>query len=88
MTAACNRNLTRLRGENDELRRECRERRRAEEQLRRDVEGPRPQTIPGLTERVAFERRDGNEELAIALIRGFVDHDAAALGPLCREIAE
>jgi tetratricopeptide (TPR) repeat protein len=82
------RGVTRLQEENAELKRECRERRRAEKQLRRDVQGLRPQTIAGLVERVAFERRDGNEERAIALVRSFVDHDAAALGPLCREVAE
>lgn len=54
-----NRGLTRLRGENEELKRECRERRRSEERLRRDVDGLRPQTVPGLAERVAFERREG-----------------------------
>ncbi len=81
------RGVTRLQEENAELKRECRERRRAEEQLRRDIAGVRPQTIPGLAERVAFEQRDGNEERAIALVRSFVDHDATALGPLCREIA-
>ena len=82
------RGVTRLQEENAELKRECRERRRAEEQLRRDVQGLRPQTIAGLVERVAFERRDGNHEQAIRLLRGFIDHDAAALGPHCRAIAE
>lgn len=52
------RGVTRLQEENAELKRECRERQRAEEQLRRDVAGLRPQTIPGLAERVAFERHD------------------------------
>jgi hypothetical protein len=54
-----NRGLTRLPGENDELRRECRELRRAEEQLQRDVDGLRLQTITGLAEEVALERREG-----------------------------
>lgn len=78
------RGVTHLKEKKAELTREARELRRARDTLAREVERLRPQTIVGLAERVAFERREGNEERAIALVRGYVDHDAAALGPLCR----
>lgn len=81
------RGVTQLKEKNAELSRENRELRRARDGLANDVEGLERQTIPTLVERLHAERRDGNEERAIALVRSFVDHDAAALGPLCREVA-
>ena len=81
------RGVTHLKDKNAELTREARELRRARETLVKEVEGLGRQTIPGLAERAALERRDGNEERAIALVRSFADNDAAALGTLCREIA-
>ena len=62
--------------------------RRDLDKLQREVDGLASQTISSPDERVVYERRDGNHERAIGLLRSFIDHEAAALGPHCRAIAE
>jgi hypothetical protein len=81
------RGVNELEEENAALRRKAGELRRDRDRLQREVEGLESQTTPALEVRVTYEERNGNREQAIGLRCGFLDHDAAALGPHCRAIA-